>query len=100
MSTKDLKSYERKLVLHLLATAVTPAILKIQRFFHSLRRRFHFLKKTSVKLVDPFLLTETLERSVSYFAMILPQEIADIYNIFRIKVVSFHFNNSSKILLI
>ena len=53
-------------------------------------------KSLSVKFNDIFLSTEWLQRNFIYFAMILPLDFSEIFDIFRIKVLFFFFENSRK----
>ena len=61
----------------------------IVRFRFSFRNnRLQIFKRMGVKFNEVFLSTEWLQRNFSYFAMILPLDFVEIFNIFRIRVLS------------
>ena len=49
-----------------------------------------------VKFYDLFLGTERLQRNLNYFTVNLPLDFSEIFNIFRITVFFFFFENSRK----
>ena len=58
--------------------------------------RFQISKKLGVKFIDLFLRTEMLQRNLNYFTVNLPLDFSEIFNIFRITLLFFFFQNQRK----
>ena len=63
-----------------------------------LELRFQIFEMVGEKFYDLFLRTEWLQRNNSYFAVNLPLDFPEIFNIFRITVIFFFLKNSRKFL--